>query len=132
LLVPYLYNYSCYKHHGKTPNGEWAHGAEGVLADYRERFNVQNDSDVPSLLRVLVEDIYRGHIPCPCGSNKRLRKCHGDILRTMKSTEYDFTMDYLMILADLKKRQGLNLKPYISKKIKSVLDEIVRKPEEKW
>lgn len=132
LLVPYLYNYSCYRKQGKTPDGEWAHGAEGILADYKTRLNVQNDFDVLNLLRILVEDIYRGHLPCPCGNGNKLRKCHGGLLMKMKSTEYDFMMDYLMIMADLKKRHGLNARPYLSKKVQGILDKITNNPDKKW
>ena len=33
-----------------------------------------------ALLKLLADGKYRGHLICPCGSEKILRKCHGPIL----------------------------------------------------
>lgn len=31
----------------------------------------------------IIQSNYKGHFLCPCGSEKRIRNCHGDILRDM-------------------------------------------------
>ena len=73
-VIPYLYSFCYHQVHGKMPFGEWAHGGQGILDFYKEEFAVDDDIAVLGLLRVLADNNYRGHIPCPCGSQLKLRK----------------------------------------------------------
>jgi hypothetical protein len=34
------------------------------------------------------KDAYAGHLPCPCGSGRRVRGCHGDLLRDLRNSVY--------------------------------------------
>jgi hypothetical protein len=38
-----------------------------------------------AFLKILADDNYRGHMSCPCGSNIKLRNCHGNIVRELQN-----------------------------------------------
>ena len=80
IVVPYLYSFRYWEKNGKMPFGEYAHGFEGIIQSYQDLLNSTSDIVVLKLLRILAEGNYRGHIPCPCDSGKKLRNCHGPIL----------------------------------------------------
>lgn len=95
-VIPYLFSYSYYKEYDELPYGELPHGGEGILKHYREIFNISDGISVLGLLRILADDAYRGHHDCPCGSGKRVRNCHGNILRDIKNHQNpdDFLYEY--------------------------------------
>lgn len=132
LLVPYLYVHSYYLKHDKLPFGEHAHGAEGILEDYKKRFEISEDSSVLRLLQILAENTYRGHYICPCGSKRKLRDCHGKNLLRLKSTEFNFMKDYLEILTWLKKTKNFDIAQFISRRVKGVIEKIKANPNQKW
>lgn len=92
-VVPFLFSYSYYKEHGEMPYGELPHGGEGIIKHYNEIFNINDDISVLGFLRILADNDYRGHHICPCGSNKKIRQCHGKILRDIN--EYQKSEDFL-------------------------------------
>jgi hypothetical protein len=132
LLVPYLYVHSHYLKYGELPFGEHAHGAEGILEDYKKRFEITEDSSVLRLVQILAENTYRGHHVCPCGSKKKLRDCHGKYLLRLTKIQFNFMKDYLEILGWLKKTKSFNVIPFLSKKARGVLDQIKANPNHKW
>ncbi len=93
-LVPYLFAQS---HYAKTQEwlwGELSHGSLGLLewlgrrtdcderdvrATYEHLMRL-GDSDK---IRQLLSTRCRGHHPCPCGSNRKTRKCHPEVLRAI-------------------------------------------------
>jgi len=85
LLVPFLYGYSYKEKYGEMPYGELSHGMNGILESYKGLFLVDDDMAVIAFLKILADDNYRGHISCPCGSNAKLRNCHGNTLRELKN-----------------------------------------------
>ncbi len=87
LLIPFLYAFSFKEKHGHRPFGELSHGEKGVAEYYTEFFGTSSDLVVLELLKIIVEDSYRGHLPCPCNSGKRLRNCHGKQIREMKEQQ---------------------------------------------
>jgi hypothetical protein len=87
LLIPFLYAFSFQEKHGHMPFGELSHGRKGVVEYYREFFWTDSDLSVLELLKIIVEDNYRGHISCPCESGKRLRNCHGPQIREIKEQQ---------------------------------------------
>ena len=82
------------------PFGELSHGVEGILEYYQELFDLSAGEKVVGLLRILTDSDYRGHLPCPCGSNIILRKCHGGILREVSALQSadEFFVDYFHIV----------------------------------
>lgn len=100
LVVPFLYFFSFQQKHGRKPFGDLAHGGEGVLAYYRDLFGVSADLPVLEFLKIIIEDHYRGHIPCACGSGSKLRACHGQQIRDIKNqqTRRQFFEDFVYCL----------------------------------
>lgn len=99
LVIPFFYAFKYWKENGEVPFGELSHGGKGILEYYLDLFGISATDKVLGLLRILVDDDYRGHLPCPCGSTSIIRRCHGDILRKISrlQTADDFLMDYYSI-----------------------------------
>lgn len=81
LLIPYLYRFSFISTYHKEPFGDRSHGWLGIYEYYQELFQIKDKKAVIGLLKVLADNQVNGHMKCPCRSKKRLRRCHGDILR---------------------------------------------------
>jgi len=136
LVVPYLAVYSNVKETGNSTK-EHAHGAKGVLADYKKHFNTTDDLIVLNLLRILAERNYRGHSLCPCGSGEKLRKCHGtciyNIVTDDRFRQYDFMQDFLQIAVYLKKDGVISdFREYHSTKVQKYIEETKKNPKQKW
>ncbi len=80
-VFSFLYSYCYYISYGVYPFGDRSHGAKGIVEHYMELFELMSIEDTRSLLeaareyRIGME--YKGHWLCPCGSLKKVRKCHG-------------------------------------------------------
>lgn len=100
LLIPYLYAYSYFEKSGEMPFGELSHGGQGIIEYYQELFGVDDINMLFLFFKILVDESYKGHHRCPCGSGKILRKCHGDILRKIKEIHgyKSFMHDYYMMV----------------------------------
>ena len=85
LVVPYLYGFAYWYRHGKHPFGELAHGDDGIAQYYRNSLSLHDDLAVLDFLSYVFEHGYRGHHDCPCRSGKRMRDCHGMLLRRLLS-----------------------------------------------
>ncbi len=79
LLIPFLFSYSYLMDHDELPYGGLDHGAPGKLRFYMDLFKVE-DFEVLGFLKLLADDRYKGHFPCPCGNSRKLRDCHGPLL----------------------------------------------------
>ena len=103
LLVPYLFSHSYLQKYGELPYGELEHGAPGILVFYKELFCVDDDYAALAILAFLADGKYKGHYPCPCGSKKIVRSCHGPVmLKAMKyHSKKEFEIEYLSIFAYL-------------------------------
>ena len=80
-VEPYFFSYEFYTRFGSLPFGERPHGLNGIIHTYQELFHTDDFVKACSLIRYVAEEVYRGHAPCPCGSEIRLRKCHGQYLQ---------------------------------------------------
>jgi hypothetical protein len=139
LILPYLLSYSVFKESGEK-NFErdihgHAHGARGILEDYKKRFNANDDIATVKLLHILAEDNYRRHDPCPCGSRKKLKKCHEKYIYPIVINEklkgHDFMNDYIRIVCMLRKDNVIkDISNYFSEKVESSI--LNGKLEEKW
>jgi len=76
----YFFSYEYYKLYNEFPFGERSHGIEGILEVYQDIFKTDTISEAYNLMEYVNDKQYRGHLACPCGSGKIIRKCHGDIL----------------------------------------------------
>lgn len=80
-VEPYFFSYEYYQRFGCFPFGERSHGIEGVLQSFGDVFQETDNTKVCKILKVIYRDRYRGHLPCPCGSGKKMRACHGDSIK---------------------------------------------------
>jgi len=113
------------------PYGEYDHGVEGIIQSYKDIFNNSSDFVVLKLLRILSEDNYRGHLPFPCGSEKRLRHCHGPILLevTKGITKESFLYDFLSYLFFMHESGEEIPSGMISKRIEKLAKKVFRNTE---
>ncbi len=79
-VEPYFFSYEYYVRYGAFPFGERPHGINGIIHTYQELFHADDGGAIGALLRYAAEEVYRGHVSCPCGSGEKLRKCHGQYL----------------------------------------------------
>lgn len=98
-VVEYLYGYSHLQNYGVLPFGERAHDAEGILESYKDLFATDDAYTALHLLYILSSETYRGHQACPCGSNKKLRICHGKTLLPLLSLglKVHFSNDFVQL-----------------------------------
>lgn len=85
LVIPYLYSYRYLELYGNLPYGELSHGAKGILEAYCEQFKTNSPEAAVKLLEALTKP-YRGHHPCPCGSNLKSRICHGETMKRLRNS----------------------------------------------
>lgn len=86
-VIPYLYTYRFYEEYGVYPFGERSHGTMGNMEYLKELFQVDEWRQVIDIMLFIVQSHYRGHLLCPCGSGKRIRKCHGQILKKVMNAD---------------------------------------------
>lgn len=84
-VIPYLYTYRFYEEYGVYPYGERSHGTIGDLEYLKDLFKVDDWGQVLDFMLYVVQSPYRGHLLCPCGSGKKIRNCHGEILKKVIS-----------------------------------------------
>lgn len=84
-LVPYLYSYSYLQKYGEMPFGELAHGLEGIIDDLESQFGIKV-ADVPAFFHLgSLPRRVANKSPCPCGSGKRLGKCHNNKMNELRN-----------------------------------------------
>lgn len=80
-IVPYLYTYRYYEEYDVYPFGERSHGVFGNLEYLKELFGVDEWDVLFDIVSFISQSSYRGHLACPCGSGKRIRNCHGNVMK---------------------------------------------------
>jgi len=80
-VVPYFARQAYYQTHGLWPAGqERPHGAAGIVESFSETLTELGSPSVATIERFLIMLASAGHPkgcdPCPCGSGKKIRKCH--------------------------------------------------------
>ena len=127
-VIPFLFSFCYWQRHGKMPFGELSHGGEGILEYYAQLFNVTSDIIALELLKVLAEDNYRGHHDCPCGSGRRVRHCHGELLRKIGTyqSQDEFLYDYVQCLTHLQESGQKLPKTLLSKKLMNRLKRFIQ------
>lgn len=69
------------------PAGEWGHGWKGRVEFYSEVLETKDPAVLYRLLRTACEPFTKTHLPCPCGSGRKTRKCHGPRLHKLGSAQ---------------------------------------------
>lgn len=71
-IIPFLYSISV----GQFLWGELAHGYRGIFDDYKEKFDLNNDTQIIEILYLLSKKKRLANkCNCPCGCGQRLGKC---------------------------------------------------------
>ena len=82
-VIPYLFGYSYFEKYGVMPFGERSHGNKGIKEFYKDFFKVESEKKAIDFLKFICSFknyTYKGHHICPCGSGKKVRDCHKEIL----------------------------------------------------
>ena len=109
-VIPYLYTYRFYEEYGVYPYGERSHGPMGDLEYLKDLFGVDDWGQVLDIMLFVVQSPYRGHLLCPCGSGKRIRNCHGEIIKKVMNAELQD--ECREILLEIKREYDRNGKRY--------------------
>jgi hypothetical protein len=75
-VIPYLYGYSHFLKTGKMPFGELDHGELGSLQDLASLLGMEMGPAIPYCVIATVKRRRANKQPCPCGSGRRLGRCH--------------------------------------------------------
>lgn len=75
-VIPYLFGYSYFSKTGKMPFGELHHGELGSLQDLASLLGMEMGSAIPYCVLATVKRRRANKQPCPCGSGRRLGRCH--------------------------------------------------------
>ena len=100
-IFPYLYTYRFYKEYGIYPYGERSHGTMGDLEYLKDLFGVNDWKQVFDIMIFVIRFPYRGHLLCPCGSGKKIRNCHGNVLRRVIDAKLQY--EFMLILLEIEK-----------------------------
>ena len=78
---PYFARQAYYQAHGHWPPGqERSHDAAGIIESFNETLAELGSPSVATIERFLIVLASHGHPkgcdPCPCGSGKKIRRCH--------------------------------------------------------
>lgn len=80
-IIPYLYGYTYFEMYNVMPFGERSHGVDGYVEYFNDIFGINNKKHTETFIQYIINNSkYRGHHICPCGSNKKIRDCHKDII----------------------------------------------------
>jgi hypothetical protein len=105
LLIPYLYNRSYFEKHEDLPIGDLPHGAPGLVADYERIFKVEGRSACTEMLYLLgLGKRIANKRSCPCGSGRRLGKCHNAVMNPLRklASRREFREQLRLLLSQLK------------------------------
>ncbi len=85
LVRPFFVGQLYYQAHGQWPAGaERSHGREGIVEAYRDILSPLGpvaSATIEWVMKLLVrKNDPKGHETCPCGSGRKLRDCHRDLL----------------------------------------------------
>jgi len=84
-VIPFLYGYSYFERNGVLPQGELAHGEPGLIQDYMTLFGVKDENACRRLVKLLgMKKRLANKYPCPCGSGRRVGKCHNGTLNFLR------------------------------------------------
>ena len=79
----YFVSYIYYKRYGVYPFGEHSHGDKGMYEFIKMHYQLDNINVAKSIYEYICTKKYRGHLDCPCGSGKKLRNCHGELIQKL-------------------------------------------------
>ena len=79
-VLSFLFTTAYYNNHGIYPFGERQHGSSGIISYYRETYGFSKNQII-KMINYISNQNYRGHDKCFCGSGKKIRNCHKDLVQ---------------------------------------------------
>jgi hypothetical protein len=70
---------------GAWPHGEWGHGGAGKEEWAKGFIDSLPAGQFGAYVNVMAMKELKGHIGCPCGSGRRARDCHLELLRLLRA-----------------------------------------------
>lgn len=104
----YFFSYEYYQRYLTFPFGERGHGVIGICQTYKDYLHCNNLGETLRIMNHIVSKSYRGHEMCPCGSQKKLRQCHGRYMMNFYNDERKYNilkLDYSTIVEAIKNEQ---------------------------
>jgi hypothetical protein len=75
-VIPYLANQLYFDSEEVWANGDYGHGAEGILQYYQELFEMESIEEVINLLSFFNTHKMNRNDDCFCGKKDKLKRCH--------------------------------------------------------
>lgn len=83
-VVNFFYSVMYYNKYGRVPYGERLHGTKGIIQFYIEFLNVDSIKKIYDILNAIEIGNLNDYCKCPCGSFKKIRKCHLNQINLLK------------------------------------------------
>lgn len=102
----YFFSYEYFMRYDSFPFGERSHGLEGIVQTYQDIFKTKDYVETLKIMAYVHSKKYRGHIPCPCGSEVKMRDCHGEQMIPLFNSPVKreiLKKDYIFICEEVKK-----------------------------
>ncbi|MCK9274652.1 MAG: SEC-C domain-containing protein [Syntrophales bacterium] len=86
IVAPFLVWQAYYDTHGQPPPwGQRSHYAKGIFEYYTELLHGEVDWNIKDFMELLArKNDPKGHEKCPCGSGRRLRECHAELIKHVR------------------------------------------------
>lgn len=107
-VIPYLANQLYFDSEEEWANGDYEHGADGILQYYKELFTINDIGEVINLLSFFNSKKLNRNDNCFCGSGSKLKKCHLEvynIIKDLSKTRIETDLLYLKYLGKRKDRK---------------------------
>ena len=98
----FIYTLDWFEKYKTYPFGDRKHGYKGLLDYYLNDLKLTKEQ-YREMFVMISNNEYRGHLPCICGSGKKLRDCHGKFMLLIIKNDYynsEFRNEAGMILSE--------------------------------
>lgn len=102
LVQPFVIGQYSYSKTGKWPWEARDHGAKGIFQAYTEITGFADQRIILEFMRMMSTDkVAKGRIKCPCGSGLKLRDCHAELYKSLRSKYRweDVAVDYRTLMS---------------------------------
>jgi hypothetical protein len=97
----YFIGQCCVETGQEWPWGERSHGILGIDEFYQEILGTKDRRTIGKFLFLILENKFKGHWQCPCGSGKIMRRCHRDVIFSIRERiPYGLLLSYLKDIVD--------------------------------
>ena len=86
-VIKYFLSYEYYKMYKIYPFGEYSHGLLGMKESISAVFKIPIEYSFQFIEYLATKNRVRGHDLCPCGSKKKIRLCHFELLKEIINSE---------------------------------------------